>query len=182
MEFLNTLNPSQFKAVTHENGPLFVVAGAGTGKTKTLTSRVAYLILNHVAPYNILALTFTNKAAREMKERIIDITGPHAIDTWLYTFHAFGLQILRRHIQVLPYGYRPNFTVIDEDDGKKIIAEQVKALGLDIKQYSVKALKHLISLYKCKRMDGFERTDEEKIYQKYQDFLKMENLVDFDDY
>ena len=181
MDFLTTLNQSQFKAVTHQGGPLFVVAGAGTGKTKTLTSRVAYLILNHVEPKRILALTFTNKAAREMKQRIIDITGPHASDTWLYTFHAFGLQILRRHIQILPYGYRPNFTVIDEDDGKKIVSEQLKLLGLDAKAYSVKALKHLISLYKCKRMEGFERTDEEKIYQKYQDYLKTENLVDFDD-
>ena len=181
MDFLNTLNTSQFKAVTHQGGPLFVVAGAGTGKTKTLTSRVAYLILNHVEPKRILALTFTNKAAREMKQRIIDIAGPHASETWLYTFHAFGLQILRRHIQLLPYGYRPNFTVIDEDDGKKIVAEQLKELGFDNKVYSVKALKHLFSLYKCKRMEAFERTDEEKIFQKYQAYLRTENLVDFDD-
>lgn len=181
MNFLTSLNESQLKAVIHPGGPLFVVAGAGTGKTKTLTSKIAYLILNGVDPRHILAVTFTNKAAREMKSRVVDMTGPHAMSVWLYTFHAFGLQILRRHIAELPYGYRPNFTVIDEDDGKKIVHEQIKALGLDTKKYSIKGLKNLISLYKSRRMDGFERTDEEKIYQKYQDYLKENQLVDFDD-
>ena len=181
MNFLTTLNESQLKAVIHPGGPLFVVAGAGTGKTKTLTSKIAYLILNGVDPRHILAVTFTNKAAREMKSRVVEMTGPHAMSVWLYTFHAFGLQILRRHIAELPYGYRPNFTVIDEDDGKKIVQDQIKALGLDTKKYSVKLLKNLISLYKSRRMDGFERTDEEKIYQKYQDYLKANQLVDFDD-
>ncbi|PKK97578.1 MAG: hypothetical protein CVV58_00520 [Tenericutes bacterium HGW-Tenericutes-3] len=181
MNWLTTLNESQLKAVIHPGGPLFVVAGAGTGKTKTLTSRIAYLIMEGVDPRHILAVTFTNKAAREMKQRVVDMTGPHAMSVWLYTFHAFGLQILRRHIAELPYGYRPNFTVIDEDDGKKIVQESIKSLGLDTKMFSVKALKNLISLYKSRRMDGFERTDEEKIYQKYQDYLKDNQLVDFDD-
>lgn len=181
MNWLATLNESQLKAVIHPGGPLFVVAGAGTGKTKTLTSRIAYLIMNGVNPKHILAVTFTNKAAREMKQRVVEMTGPHAMSVWLYTFHAFGLQILRRHIAELPYGYRPNFTVIDEDDGKKIVQDQIKALGLDTKKYSIKGLKNLISLYKSRRMDGFERTDEEKIYQKYQDYLKENQLVDFDD-
>jgi len=181
MNWLKTLNESQLKAVVHEGGPLFVVAGAGTGKTKTLTSRIAYLINQGADPRHILAVTFTNKAAREMKQRVIDMTGPHAMGVWLYTFHAFGLQILRRHIAVLPYGYRPNFTVIDEDDGKKIIQDQIKELGLDIKQYSIKGLKNLISLYKSRRLEGFERTDEEKIYKKYQTYLRENQLVDFDD-
>jgi DNA helicase II / ATP-dependent DNA helicase PcrA len=181
MNWLATLNESQLKAVIHPGGPLFVVAGAGTGKTKTLTSRIAYLIMNGVEAKRILAVTFTNKAAREMKQRVIEMTGPHAMSVWLYTFHAFGLQILRRHIAELPYGYRPNFTVIDEDDGKKIIQDQIKELGLDTKEYSIRLLKNLISLYKSNRMDGFERTDEEKIYQKYQDYLKENQLLDFDD-
>jgi len=181
MNWLKTLNESQLKAVVHEGGPLFVVAGAGTGKTKTLTSRISYLINQGADPRHILAVTFTNKAAREMKQRVIDMTGPHAMGVWLYTFHAFGLQILRRHIAVLPYGYRPNFTVIDEDDGKKIIQDQIKELGLDIKQYSIKGLKNLISLYKTRRLEGFERTDEEKIYKKYQTYLRENQLVDFDD-
>jgi DNA helicase II / ATP-dependent DNA helicase PcrA len=181
MNWLKTLNESQHKAVVHEGGPLFVVAGAGTGKTKTLTSRISYLISQGADPRHILAVTFTNKAAREMKQRVVDMTGPHAMGVWLYTFHAFGLQILRRHIAELPYGYRPNFTVIDEDDGKKIIQDQIKELGLDIKQYSIKALKNLISLYKSRRLEGFERTDEEKIYKKYQTYLRENQLVDFDD-
>jgi DNA helicase-2/ATP-dependent DNA helicase PcrA len=181
LNFLTTLNESQLKAVIHPDGPLFVVAGAGTGKTKTLTSRIAYLIMNGVEPSHILAVTFTNKAAREMKSRVVDMTGPHAMSVWLYTFHAFGLQILRRHIAELPYGYRPNFNVIDEDDAKKIIGDQVKALGLDIKHFSIKGLRNLISLYKSRRLTEFERTDEEKIYKKYQEYLIENQLVDFDD-
>jgi DNA helicase-2/ATP-dependent DNA helicase PcrA len=181
LNFLTTLNESQLKAVIHPDGPLFVVAGAGTGKTKTLTSRIAYLIMNGVEPSHILAVTFTNKAAREMKSRVVDMTGPHAMNVWLYTFHAFGLQLLRRHIAELPYGYRPNFNVIDEDDAKKIIGDQIRELGLDIKHFSIKGLRNLISLYKSRRMPEFERTDEEKIYKKYQEYLRENQLVDFDD-
>ncbi len=181
MNWLATLNESQLKAVIHPGGPLFVVAGAGTGKTKTLTARIAYLIMNHVNPAHILAVTFTNKAAREMKSRVIEMTGPHAMSVWLFTFHAFGLQILRSHIAKLPYGYRPNFNVIDEEDGKKIVQEVIKELGLDVKMFSLKNLKNLISLYKSRRLDGFERTDEEKIYQHYQNYLRTNQLVDFDD-
>ncbi|MDO9629921.1 MAG: UvrD-helicase domain-containing protein [Acholeplasmataceae bacterium] len=181
MNWLATLNESQLKAVIHPGGPLFVVAGAGTGKTKTLTSRIAYLIMNGVEPHKILAVTFTNKAAREMKQRVIEMTGPYAMSVWLYTFHAFGLQILRRHIGELPYGYRPNFNVIDEDDGKKIIQDQIKDMGLDSKMFSIKLLKNLFSLYKCRRMDEFEKTDDEKIYKRYQQYLKDNQLLDFDD-
>ena len=181
MNWLATLNESQLKAVIHPSGPLFVVAGAGTGKTRTLTARIAYLIMEGVNPKKILAVTFTNKAAREMKQRVVDMTGPHAMDVWLYTFHAFGLQILRRHIQELPYGYKPSFTVIDEEDGRKIVSDVVKSLGFDIKMFSVKALKGLISLFKCERMEEFERSDEEKIYKGYQKYLRENQLVDFDD-
>jgi DNA helicase II / ATP-dependent DNA helicase PcrA len=181
MNFLATLNESQLKAVIHKGGPLFVVAGAGTGKTKTLTSRIAYLILNGVESKRILAVTFTNKAAREMKQRVIDMAGPHAIDVWLYTFHAFGLKILRSHIQELPYGYRPSFNVIDEDDGKKIIQDILKELEFDSKMFSVKMLKSLFSIYKTNRMDQFERTEEEKIFKKYQEYLRENQLLDFDD-
>ena len=181
MNWLATLNESQLEAVVHQGGPLFVVAGAGTGKTRTLTAKIAYLIMNDIDPKRILAVTFTNKAAREMKERVIEMTGPHAIDVWLYTFHAFGLQILRRHIAELPYGYKVTFTVIDEEDGKKIISDAIKELGLDVRQFSIKALKNLIALFKTKRMPKFERTNEEKIYKKYQQYLYDNQLVDFDD-
>lgn len=181
MEYLQTLNEQQFNAVTHEVGPVFVVAGAGTGKTRTLTMRIAYLIEQGHEPERILAVTFTNKAAREMKERVVNIVGPSGIDVWMYTFHAFGLQILRRHISLLPYGYRPTFSVIDEDDGKKIIKECIKALNLNSKDYSIKALKGLISRYKTKRMEAFEFDEEEMIFLEYQRRLRDEQLVDFDD-
>lgn len=181
MKWLLNLNESQKNAVTHGEGPLFVVAGAGTGKTKTLTSRIAYLIESGVEADSILAVTFTNKAAKEMRQRVIDMTGPYSINVWLYTFHAFGLKILRRHINELPYGYQLNFSVIDEDDGKKIVHEQIKALGLDTKQYSVRALKNLIALFKGRRLEVFERSNEEKIYQGYQRYLKENQLLDFDD-
>ncbi len=181
MNWLATLNESQLEAVVHAGGPLFVVAGAGTGKTRTLTAKIAYLIMNGVQAKRILAVTFTNKAAREMKDRVIEMTGPHAINVWLYTFHAFGLQILRRHIAELPYGYKVTFNVIDEEDGRKIISDSIKELGLDVKQFSVKNLKNLIALYKSKRLPQFEQTNEEKIYKKYQQYLYDNQLVDFDD-
>ena len=181
MHFLSRLNQEQMKAVTHPGGPVFVVAGAGTGKTRTLTTRIAYLILEGVDPGSILAVTFTNKAAREMRARVIEMAGERAAEVWMHTFHAFALRILRRHIAELPYGYRPNFSVIDEDDAKKIIQDIVKELGLDIKKYSTRALRNLISLYKSMRLDNFERTDEEKIYQAYQTHLRENQLVDFDD-
>ena len=116
-----------------------------------------------------------------MKHRVVEMTGPHAMSVWLYTFHAFGLQILRRHIAELSYGYRPNFNVIDEDDGKKIIQDQIKDLGLDTKMFSIKLLKNLFSLYKSRRMEEFERTDEEKIFKRYQQYLRDNQLLDFDD-
>ena len=181
MDYLQSLNQQQFNAVTHDVGPVFVVAGAGSGKTRTLTMRIAYLIEQGHDPERILAVTFTNKAAREMKERVVNLVGPSGIGVWMYTFHAFGLQILRRHISLLPYGYRPTFSVIDEDDGKKIIKECIKALNLDSKDYSVKTLKGLISRYKTQRLEAFEFNEEEMIYLEYQRRLRDEQLLDFDD-
>lgn len=179
--FLKLLNEAQKKAVTYPGGPLFVIAGAGTGKTRTLTTRIAYLISKGVDPNHILAVTFTNKAANEMKQRVIQMTGPHAIDVWLHTFHAFGLRILRRHIAELPYGYDLNFTVIDEDDQKKIVSEILKELNLDIKLFSIRRLLNLIGLYKTRRIFDFEKSDEENIYNSYVKYLHKNQLVDFDD-
>jgi DNA helicase-2/ATP-dependent DNA helicase PcrA len=98
-------------------------------------------------PSKILAVTFTNKAAREMKQRVIDMTGPYASSVWLYTFHAFGLQILRKHIAELPYSYRPNFTVIDDDDQKKIISDQIKDC-FDLKMFSLSFEKSFLTFQK----------------------------------
>lgn len=181
MEFLKDLNKQQFEAVTHDVGSVFVIAGAGTGKTRTLTMRIAYLIAQGYDPSRIMAVTFTNKAAKEMKSRVIDMVGPSASQVWMYTFHAFGLQILRKHIHLLPYGYLLNFNIIDEEDAKVIIKEVIKSLNLEPKDYSMKHLRHIISLYKTSRLDAFEFNDEENIYLGYVKYLRENQFVDFDD-
>lgn len=181
MEFLKDLNTQQFKAVTHDVGSVFVIAGAGTGKTRTLTMRISYLIAQGYDPKRILAVTFTNKAASEMKSRVIDMVGPSASQVWMYTFHAFGLQILRRHIHLLPYGYLLNFSIIDEEDVKVVIKEVIKSLSLEPKDYSLKHLRHIISLYKTNRLEAFEFNEEEAIYLAYVKYLRDHQFVDFDD-
>ena len=181
MEFLKDLNKQQFEAVTHDVGSVFVIAGAGTGKTRTLTMRIAYLIAQGYDPSRIMAVTFTNKAAKEMKSRVIDMVGPSASQVWMYTFHAFGLQILRKHIHLLPYGYLLNFNIIDEEDAKVIIKEVIKSLNLEPKDYSMKHQRHIISLYKTSRLDAFEFNDEENIYLGYVKYLRENQFVDFDD-
>lgn len=181
MEFLKDINKQQFEAVTHDVGSVFVIAGAGTGKTRTLTMRIAYLIAQGYDPSRIMAVTFTNKAAKEMKSRVIDMVGPSASQVWMYTFHAFGLQILRKHIHLLPYGYLLNFNIIDEEDAKVIIKEVIKSLNLEPKDYSMKHLRHIISLYKTSRLDAFEFNDEENIYLGYVKYLRENQFVDFDD-
>lgn len=181
MEFLKDINKQQFEAVTHDVGSVFVIAGAGTGKTRTLTMRIAYLIAQGYDPSRIMAVTFTNKAAKEMKSRVIDMVGPSASQVWMYTFHAFGLQILRKHIHLLPYGYLLNFNIIDEEDVKVIIKEVIKSLNLEPKDYSMKHLRHIISLYKTSRLDAFEFNDEENIYLGYVKYLRENQFVDFDD-
>ena len=181
MEFLKDLNTQQFKAVTHDVGSVFVIAGAGTGKTRTLTMRISYLIAQGYDPKRILAVTFTNKAASEMKSRVIDMVGPSASQVWMYTFHAFGLQILRRHIHLLPYGYLLNFSIIDEEDVKVVIKEVIKSLSLEPKDYSLKHLRHIISLYKTNRIEAFEFNEEEAIYLAYVKYLRDHQFVDFDD-
>ncbi|MGB0534897.1 MAG: ATP-dependent helicase [Acholeplasmataceae bacterium] len=181
MEFLKDLNKQQFEAVTHDVGSVFVIAGAGTGKTRTLTMRIAYLIAQGYDPSRIMAVTFTNKAAKEMKSRVIDMVGPSASQVWMYTFHAFGLQILRKHIHLLPYGYLLNFNIIDEEDAKVIIKEVIKSLNLEPKDYSMKHQRHIISLYKTSRLDAFEFNDEENIYLGYVRYLREHQFVDFDD-
>ena len=128
------LNPAQLEAVTHINGPLLVVAGAGSGKTRVLTSRIAYLLSQGVAPYNILAITFTNKAAAEMKERVYSMVGEKAKDIWLSTFHAFCAKFLRLEADYLP-GYTRNFVIYDAGDSQALIKQCLKELNLDDKHY-----------------------------------------------
>lgn len=182
LKILEKLNYEQRQAVKYNKGPLFIIAGAGTGKTMTLTSKVAYLIATGVAPQRILTLTFTNKAAREMKERILDMVGPAANMSWISTFHSFGLRFLRRHISILENGLDEGFVVIDEDDAKKIIRDSIKELGIDEKTFPSTDIYNQVSALKV----GYERfylksEDLERLLKKYQEYLIDNNLVDFDD-
>ena len=153
IELLEGLNKPQYEAVTHVNGPLLVIAGAGSGKTRVLTHRIAYLISEKgVKPWNILAITFTNKAAKEMKERIAKLLGDDmAKDMWVGTFHSMCVRILRREIEKL--GYERNFLIFDTVDSKSVIKECVRDLNLDDKMYSDKYLLSEISKAKNDLID-----------------------------
>ena len=118
------LNPNQQKAVNHIKGPMLVLAGAGSGKTKVLTNRIANLIENGVSPYNILAITFTNKAAKEMKDRVVNLIGDSANNIQISTFHSLGVKMLKENYTLL--GYERNFTIIDSDDALTIIKKIIQ--------------------------------------------------------
>lgn len=186
---IETLNEKQKEAVTTTEGPLLVLAGAGSGKTKVLTTRVAYLVQKiGVAPYHILAITFTNKAAKEMKERVLNTLGPVAYQIQISTFHSLGLLIMRENYEKL--GYENNFTIIDSDDSLTVIKKILKDLNLDPKEYNPRAIRSKISGAKNELMTvaeyaKFANTDfEEKVlevYDRYQQKLKINNSLDFDD-
>ncbi len=186
---LEYLNDKQKRAVTMSDGPLLIIAGAGSGKTSVLTKRVAYLIKEKgVSPFNILAITFTNKAAKEMKERIIKEVGISAHDIQISTFHSFGLKIIKENYEKL--GYQKNFTIIDSDDSLTLIKKILKDLNIDSKRYNPKFLKSRISSAKNEMItpDKYVKfvNDEVsdviyKVYKKYQDTLKRNNCFDFDD-
>ena len=178
---LETLNSQQRKAVMHQGGPLFVVAGAGTGKTKTLTTRIAYLITHlNVNPNNILGVTFTNKAASEIRSRINNMIEPMVMGSWLHTFHAFGLRILRSHANSLGIGYQNDFMVIDEDDKQTLLRDIIKNNNFDAKEYTPRKMANFISNHKTLIMP-INDANIEKIYEKYQAELIKEQLMDFDD-
>ena len=184
MSYLNELNENQRKAVETTEGPLMVIAGAGSGKTRVITYRIAYLIENICSPKNILAVTFTNKAAKEMKERALNIVGDKASDVTLLTFHSFCNKVLRKYIYLL--GFKNSFEILDEDDSKKYIKDAVESLNLDSKNFQPKLMKYYFSKIKNDEnidaiIDG-ELLDQIKlIYQKYQSLLKADNALDFDD-
>ena len=186
---LDGLNDMQKRAVKRTEGPLLIIAGAGSGKTRVLTHRIAYLIEDcDVAPYNILAITFTNKAAAEMKERVEKIT-PLGSQVWVSTFHSTCVRILRRYIDRL--GYDTNFTIYDTDDQKSVIKEACKKLNIDTKMLKERTIMSAISRakdelvtpdemeinagndYNAKRIAG--------VYREYQKMLKTNNALDFDD-
>lgn len=186
---LDTLNDKQKEAVLTTEGPLLVLAGAGSGKTRVLTTRIAYLIEElKVDPINILAITFTNKAAQEMKERVIKLLGYDYYGMQISTFHSFGLSILKKHHNLV--SYKSNFTILDSDDSLTIIKKIIKELNLDPKMYNPKAIKNRISGAKNELLDPDDYSRyansefEEKvveIYRRYQDKLLSNNSVDFDD-
>lgn len=138
MSIYDSLNPEQYAAVRHDRGPLLILAGAGSGKTRVLTHRIAYLIdERNVSPYQILAITFTNKAAKEMKERVEKTVGEPSANIWVSTFHSTCVRILRRFIEHI--GYDRNFTIYDADDQKALMKDVLKKLQIDTKQMKEKA-------------------------------------------
>ena len=190
MSIYETLNDMQQKAVYHTEGPLLILAGAGSGKTRVLTHRIAYLIGEKgVNPWNILAITFTNKAAQEMRERVDQIVGNDGGSVWVSTFHSTCVRILRRYIDRL--GYDNNFTIYDTDDQKTLMKDVCRRLDVDTKQYKERALLAAISHAKDELLtpDDMERNAggdfREKriaeIYREYQTSLRRNNALDFDD-
>ena len=186
---LNRLNPGQVEAATHVDGPLLVIAGAGSGKTSVLTSRIAYLLDQGVRPYNILAITFTNKAAAEMKERVQAIVGDTAKNIWLSTFHAFCAKFLRLEIDNLP-GYDRNFVIYDTGDSQTLIKQCLKELNLDDKHFPPNGVQATISNAKNtltdfhafdREADNFYQKKVAEVYKMYQMRLRLHNALDFDD-
>lgn len=186
---LDTLNERQCEAVNHTEGPLLITAGAGSGKTKVLTCRIAHLLELGVAPYRILAITFTNKAAKEMKERVQNLVGAQADSIWLSTFHSFCAKLLRFEIDGF-HGYTRNFTIYDSSDQMVLIKECLKKLNLDDKQFTPRSVLATISAAKNVLMDAkaFARQAEDfyqqkvsEAYELYQAKLKENNALDFDD-
>ena len=168
---IDNLNDKQKEAVMHDKGPMLVLAGAGSGKTKVLTSRIAYLIENDVSPSNILAITFTNKAAREMKERVVNLVGSDANYIQISTFHSLGLKIIKQNYELL--GYDKNFTILDSDDTLTIVKKIIKELNLNPKYYNAKVIRNKISSAKNELIDpeGFSKIEFDKkiitVYKKY---------------
>lgn len=189
-EILNGLNDKQYESVINTEGPLLVIAGAGSGKTKVLTHKIAYLIQEkNVLPWNILAITFTNKAANEMKERITGLVGETAKDIWMGTFHSICVRILRKHIEQI--GYDSSFIIFDTSDQKSLIKKCLKELQIDDKQFSEKSVQAEISnaknemlepeQYAFKAHGDFRREKIATVYELYQKRLKENNAIDFDD-
>ena len=186
---LEDLNPVQRQAVEHRDGPLLILAGAGSGKTRVLTYRIAHLVAQGIEPWNILAITFTNKAAQEMRERVAALVGSEGRGLWVATFHSACVRILRSEIEHLP-GYNRSFVIYDSGDQQAVIKSCMKELDLDDKKFPPRAIGGAISDAKNKLQspeefsqratDYFEKKVE-KVYTLYQKKLKANNALDFDD-
>lgn len=188
-ELLTGLNPEQQQAVRHNEGPLLIMAGAGSGKTRVLTHRMAYLIGEKGVPHwSILAITFTNKAAREMKERVASIIGGEAEEMWISTFHSMCVRILRRDIDRI--GFNRNFTILDSGDQQTVLKRIIKEMNLDPKKFDARAMLGAISGAKNelkmakefgKTANGFYEETVFEVYKKYERELRKNQSLDFDD-
>ena len=193
-DFLNNLNNSQLESTLQMDGPMIVIAGAGSGKTRVLTYKIAYLMTQEIDPFNILALTFTNKAAKEMKERIARIVGDEAKNLWMGTFHSVFARILR--IEAHKIGYTSNFTIYDSDDSQKLVGRIIKELNLDKDQYKYKSIFSRISSMKNNFITPLDYENDEEmllsdkianrskfiqIYKQYVDRCFKAGAMDFDD-
>ena len=187
---LEELNKKQYEAVIQTEGPCLVIAGAGSGKTKVLTHKIAYILENKdVKPWNILAITFTNKAANEMKQRVENLVGDIAQDMWIGTFHSICVKILRRYIDRI--GFERSFVIFDSSDQKTLIKECLKTLNIDDKTFSDRAVLSEISnaknemlepsAYKVRANGDFRKEKIANVYELYQRRLKENNALDFDD-
>lgn len=187
------LNEKQQQAVETTEGPVLVLAGAGSGKTRTLTYRVAYLIEQGVSPYNILTLTFTNKAAEDMKGKVEKLIGDLPSDLWLGTFHGICVRILSRHLEEL--GYNSNFVIYDRTESETLVEDIILSFNLDKEKYEVKKVYGIINKAKRKLwskaeliehyQDGEQEGDFYQniadVYAKYNEVLKDNNAFDFND-
>ncbi|WP_312814039.1 UvrD-helicase domain-containing protein [Sedimentibacter sp.] len=190
MDLLQSLNEKQREAASHDKDPILVIAGAGTGKTRVLTHRIAYLIdTNRAMPWEVLAITFTNKAANEMKERIGQLLDYPIDRMWIGTFHSICVRILRKNIERI--GYDSNFVIYDTNDTKIVIKDCIKELNLDTKKYNVNSIKSIISSEKNRRnsaddyikehFNEFYKRNVGEVYALYEKKLKIANALDFDD-
>ncbi len=190
MEILEGLNDKQYEAVTNFEGPSLVIAGAGSGKTKVLTHKIAYLVQEKkVKPWNILAITFTNKAANEMKERVEKLVGEEAKDIWMGTFHSICVRILRRYIDRI--GFDSSFVIFDTSDQKTMIKNCLKELAIDDKMFTDRIIAYEISnaknemlepdTYLARANGDFRKEKIGAVYTLYQKRLKENNAIDFDD-
>jgi len=190
MDLLSGLNKEQELAVLHDEGPLLILAGAGSGKTRVLTHRIAYLIKQKgIFPSSILAITFTNKAAKEMRSRIDSLIGDLSRDMWVGTFHSICIRMLRRDIERL--GYDRSFVIYDTQDQQVVIKECLKELNINDKNFPPKSVLETIGKQKDELIDAahfeklyasdFRMGKIAKIYKLYEKKLKNNNALDFDD-
>ena len=188
--WLEDLNPEQREAVKESEGPVLVLSGAGTGKTRVLITRLAYMLAEGKArPWQILSVTFTNRAAREMRERVTELVGPTAEDIWLGTFHAICVKILRRHGELV--GLKSNFTILDSDDQLRLLKQIMEAANIDSKKWPAQGLMGIIQHWKDQGLTpervsniagrNYAAGRSIQLYQAYQERLKTLNASDFGD-